>query len=211
MTRMKGYHTMLRTLFTQFTPAGSGFAGRAVRRAVARAASLAAITVLAIGTLSGTAQAQSIFADLRVNHFMATVPKVSGGDADVYSKSGRYTDVLVQTGQPYVYPGGLSGYIAVQYEVREGASNYTMLRKTDIVPFYAPPGYRIASIGINRRPAYFSRRYAGEDHNWHNESGATVGTYLQSLYTKFDGPGRDDQGNAALTAEIWIGVELVRN
>jgi hypothetical protein len=200
---------MLHSLFAQFRPAGSGFPGRAARRAMARAASLAAVTLVALGTLSGTAQAQSVFADLRVNDFMTTVPWVGGGDADVYTKSGRYTDVLVQTGQPYVYPGGLSGYIAVSYEVREGASNYTMLRRTDIVPFYAPPGYRIVNIGINRRPAYLSQRFYDEDHIWHDMSSATVGTYLQRLSIKFDGSGRDDQGNAALAAEIWIGVELV--
>jgi hypothetical protein len=176
---------------------------------MARAASLAAITVLALGTLSGTAQAQSVFADLRVYDFMPTVPHYSGGDAEVNSKSGRTTYVSVQTGYPYVYPNGLSGYIAVTYEVREGASNYTLLRKTDYVPFYAPPGYRIVNIGINRRPASFTRAYQGQDHSWHDESAAVSGTFIQRLYTKFDGPGNDDQGNAAMSAEIWIGVELV--
>jgi hypothetical protein len=174
-----------------------------------RAAGLVSSTLLALGTLSGTAQAQSIFYDLRVNHYIGSVPHVSGGDADVYTKSGRYTDVWVQAGQPYVYSGGLSGYIPLMYEVREGASNYTLLRRTAYVPFQAPHGYRIVSLGTNRSPANFRRRYWGEDHDWHNESAAVVGTYLQRLWTKFDGPGRDDQGNAAMIAEIWIGVELV--
>jgi hypothetical protein len=53
---------------SRFTHAGSGFPGRAARRAMARAATLAAITVLALGTLSGPAVAQATNKPLRA-HF----------------------------------------------------------------------------------------------------------------------------------------------
>jgi len=56
---------MLRSVFTNFTHAGSGFPGGAARRAVTRAASLAAITVLMLGTLSGKAVAQATDTPLR--------------------------------------------------------------------------------------------------------------------------------------------------
>jgi hypothetical protein len=202
---------MFRSLFTNFTYAGSGCPGRGARRAMARAATLAAITLLALGTLSGTAQAQSVFnANLRLKHIMPTVPWVGGGDADVYTKSGRYTDVSVQTGVPYVYPDGLSGYIPVLYEIKEVSPDYTVLQKVDIVRFYPPTGYRIVNTAINRVPANFYRRYSGEDHFWHNATAAVQGTYLESLVFQFDGSGRDDQGNAQLYAEICIGVELAK-
>src|SRR5688500_3659249 len=58
---MRGSDTMLRSLFSRITHSGSGFPGRAARRAVTRAAGLAAITVLMLGTLPGAARAQGIF------------------------------------------------------------------------------------------------------------------------------------------------------
>jgi hypothetical protein len=63
---MKGYNPMFRSLFTNFTYAGSGCPGRAARRFVTQAASLAAITVLMLGTLSGPAVAQATNTPLRV-------------------------------------------------------------------------------------------------------------------------------------------------
>jgi hypothetical protein len=204
---------MFRSLFTELSQAGSGFPGRGARRAAARAATLAVLTMLALGALSGTARAESVFTDLRLNHVMQSVPWVGGGDADITFESDRFTDVSVQTGSPYVYPDGLSGYIPVLYEIKEVASNYavlTVLRRVDIVRFYPPPGYRIVSTGINRVPAYFYHRYSSQDIFWHTESAAVEGTYLQSLYIRFNGWGRDDQGNATLEAEIWIGVELAK-
>jgi hypothetical protein len=51
---------MFRSRFTNFTHAGSGFPGRAARRSWTQAASLAAITVLMLGTLSGPAVAQVV-------------------------------------------------------------------------------------------------------------------------------------------------------
>jgi hypothetical protein len=50
---------MFRSRFTNFTHAGSGFPGGAARRSLTQAASLAAITVLMLGTLSGPAVAQA--------------------------------------------------------------------------------------------------------------------------------------------------------
>jgi hypothetical protein len=51
---------MFRLRFTEISHAGSGCPGRGARRAMARAASLAAITVLTLGTLSGPAGAQVV-------------------------------------------------------------------------------------------------------------------------------------------------------
>jgi hypothetical protein len=203
---------MFRSLFTQFTRPGSGCPGRGARRAMARAASLAAITVLALGTLSGPAEAQQTrFTDLPAYASMATVHYWSGGDADVNTQPGRFTDVTVQTGWPDIDPGGLSGYIAVLYEVKEGAPDYTVLRKVDIVRFYAPKGWRIVSVLPNRFPVNWSHRYFGKDHTAHDESAAVEGTYFRNLFTQIDGPGPDDQGNAWMSAIIAIPVELVSN
>jgi hypothetical protein len=57
---MKGSNPMFRSRFTNFTYAGSGFPGGAARRSLTRAASLAAITVLMLGTVSGPAVAQIV-------------------------------------------------------------------------------------------------------------------------------------------------------
>jgi hypothetical protein len=51
---------MFRSRFTNFTHAGSGCPGRAARRSWTQAASLAAITVLMLGTVSGPAVAQMV-------------------------------------------------------------------------------------------------------------------------------------------------------
>jgi hypothetical protein len=51
---------MFRSRFTNFTYAGSGFPGGAARRSWTQAASLAAITVLMLGTVSGPATAQIV-------------------------------------------------------------------------------------------------------------------------------------------------------
>jgi hypothetical protein len=56
---------MFRSPFTNFTYAGSGCPGRAARRAAARAASLAAISLLMLGTRSGPAVAQVTNTPLR--------------------------------------------------------------------------------------------------------------------------------------------------
>jgi hypothetical protein len=205
---------MFRSLFTNFTHAGSGFPGRGRggRRAMARAASLAAITLVALGTLSSTAQAESVITNLTYYYDTqgrGNVPWVGGGDADVYSKVGRYTVVAVRTGYPYINPGGGSLDLQVEYEVQEGASNYTVLRKSDVVRFYVANGWTIARVLPDKGPVYWSRTYFGEDHFWHDES--APGSYFAYFSTRFDGSGRDDRGNAGLVAQIEIPVELVRN
>lgn len=199
---------MFRSLFTQSTQAGSGFPGRGARRAMARMATLAAITVLAIGTLSGTAQAETW--DFSLTHYYSSgaIPHAGGGDAEVNSKVGRSTDVFVATHGPYISPGGYELNIGVEYVVQEVASNYTKLRKLEWVTLYAPQGWRIESVLPTKSPVYWGRRYFGEDHFWHDELQA--GTHFAYFSTRFDGPGRDDRGNAGLVAQIEIPVRLVR-
>jgi hypothetical protein len=176
---------------------------------MARAATLAAITVLALGTLSGTAQAQETW-QFNLTHYYSTgpVPRYSGGDADVYSKTGRFTDVAVITHGPHIEPDGKSLNIGVEYVVQEGVSNYTRLRKLEWVTLYAPQTWRIARVLPTKTPVYWFRRYYGEDHFWHDELQA--GTHFAYFSTRFDGPGRDDRGNAGMVAQIEIPVELVR-
>jgi hypothetical protein len=57
---------MFRSFLTRFTHPGSGWPGRAVRRAATRAASLGAVTLLMLGTLPGAAVAQSAAKPLQV-------------------------------------------------------------------------------------------------------------------------------------------------
>jgi hypothetical protein len=202
---------MFRTLFTVNSHAGSGCPGRGARRAMARAATLAAITVLALGTLSGTAQAQSVFTDLTQSFYTTNIYWQGGGDAEVNTKSGRFTDVIVQTDYPEIHTGGVAASIVVTYEIHEGAPNYTVLRRYETVYLFPPPGYHIVNAGFNKSPVNWSKRYFGQDHNWHNESAEVAYTYLRSLSVKFDGSGRDDQGNAAMEGLIALPVELVSN
>jgi hypothetical protein len=183
---------------------------------VARAAGLAAITVLMLGTLSRPAAAQQTrYTDLWPIPpgyvYMDTVPYVSGGDADLEAVPGSYTDVSVQTGSPYVYPGGLEGYIAVLFEVREGKGDHTVLRRVEIVRFKAPPGWRIGSVLATRWPLNFTRRYYGSEYGVvHRYSEELVGTYCTFLQFQTDQRDRDDQGNTWMAASISIPVELVR-
>jgi hypothetical protein len=143
---------MLRSLFSKISPARSGFAGRGRggRRAMARAASLAAITMLALGTLSGTAQAQSVFTDLTQSFYTTNIYWVGGGDAEVNTKSGRFTDVIVTTDYPEIHTGGVAASIVVMYEIHEGYPNYTVLRRYETVYLFPPPGYHIVNAGFNK-------------------------------------------------------------
>jgi hypothetical protein len=202
---------MFRSLFTELSQAGSGFPGRGARRAMARAAGLAAITVLMLGTLSGTAQAQSVFTDLTQSFYMTNIYWQGGGDAEVNTKSGRFTDVFVTTENFEIHTGGVGASIVVKYEIHEGYPDYTVLRRYETIFLSAPLGYRIVNAGFNKFPVNWSQRYFGRDHDWHDESAAVDQTYLRQLSVKFDGSGRDDQGNAAISGVISIPVELVRN
>src|SRR5262249_24450408 len=104
---------MYRSLFSELSHAGSGFLGRGARGAMARAAGLAAITVLMLGTLSGTASAQSVFTDLTQSFYTTNIYCGGGGDAEVNTKSGRFTDVIVQTDYPEIHTGGVAASIVV--------------------------------------------------------------------------------------------------
>jgi hypothetical protein len=202
---------MFRSLFTVNSHAGSGFPGRGARRAMARAAGLAAITVLMLGTLSGTAQAQSVFTDLTQSFYTTNIYWQGGGDAEVNTKSGRFTDVFVTTENFEIHTGGVAVSTVLKYEIHEGYPDYTVLRRYETVFLFAPPGYHIVNAGFNKSPVNWSKRYFGQDHNWHNESAEVAYSYLRSLEVKFDGSGRDDKGNAAMSGVIAIPVELVRN
>lgn len=134
------------------------------------------------------------------------VPWVAGDDPDVNTKSGRWTDIEVSTSNLRVFGDHVT--IDLIYRVFEVSRDNTTLQHLESVTIFAPAGFRVSRVGEGRSHTTFRRTYGGRDHDWHDETAAVEGTYLRQLSFKFDGVGRDDQGNAQMRCIIAIPVEL---
>lgn len=142
-------------------------------------------------------------------HRNANIPRlnwVGGGDADVFSKPGRRTQVDVVTRDIQLERTHLN--ITVQYDVREMRSNYTHLSKSETFTISAPAGFCITGLSPRRRHDSFRQVFVGEDHSFHDVTHRVPDGYFSSLQIRFDGRGRDDTGNAQLIGELAVPVYL---
>jgi hypothetical protein len=130
------------------------------------------------------------------------IPWVSGGDADVYSRSGRSTKITINIDNLRVADDGSGVTIHVLYQITEPVSNYTCLRIDS--DYFIPCTRKIMAV----LPVYDfimnNYSYSGQNWNWNIMNGS--GCIATTVSFKFDGPGNDDNGNAQLKLFINIPV-----
>lgn len=139
----------------------------------------------------------------RLNH-------VGGGDADVFSKSGRSTHVYVRAYTPVPIRGNTAIQCLVEYEVREGRSNFTQLLGRTTATLELEDGMRIRKVTGGFQPANYYERITGEQHRQFDISDrpGIAGSYLQSCRIRIDGKGDDDEGNASLEGVLVIPLQV---
>ncbi len=139
----------------------------------------------------------------RLNH-------VSGGDADIFSKSGRTTHVNVNAFTPVPVRSGTAVQCLVEYSVKEGRSNNTHLLGRTTVTLELENGMRLQKIGGGFKPANFYERIMGEQHGLIDISDrpGIAGSYLQNCRIRIDGKGDDDQGNASLEGTLILPLRV---
>ncbi|ARU04594.1 hypothetical protein CCO03_07835 [Comamonas serinivorans] len=139
----------------------------------------------------------------RLNH-------VSGGDADIFSKSGRSTHVYVRAFTPVPVRSSTAVQCLVEYSVEEGRSNNTRLLGRTTVTMELENGMRLNKIGGGFKPANYYERIMGEQHGLMDISDrpGISGSYLQTCRIRIDGKGDDDQGNASLEGTLILPLRV---
>lgn len=137
------------------------------------------------------------------NATIGRVPKVGGGDCDINTKNGRYTDMVVTANRASIVNSNQI-CLDVEYQVAERSRNYTTLRWTGQVCSPVLYGLAIRSLGYM---ADYSATvaYPGTNHGWN-----TLPQYPNAIVTsgsaRLDGSGCDDTGNAALNLTLHVPV-----
>ena len=132
---------------------------------------------------------------------------VGGGDADVFTKSGRYTNVSVKIEKPSIEKyGATSNCIKTNlvYDIKEGRHNHTHLQmvRNIIVPLPSD----ITDIKIPGAKEYrFQGSIRGQNHKWNSMDIHTV-NWIQDMKIKIDGKGDDDEGNAGIDINFAIPI-----
>ena len=139
----------------------------------------------------------------RLNH-------IGGGDADVFTKAGRSTNVYVRAFTPVPVRSGTAVQCMVEFVVEEGRSNYTQLMGRTIATLELENGMRLNKIGGGFKPANYYERIVGEQHGVFDISDrpGISGSYLQSCRIRIDGKGDDDRGNAFLEGSLILPLRV---
>ena len=132
-----------------------------------------------------------------------------GGDADVFTKEARETQIEISTDNLRQKEGLLS--IDINYSIMELAPNNTHLKETKTFNVKIPQGVKFVSIG-NVKHLKFSGKWNGKNHSWETIFSDKIknGTVFSSLKIKFDDDGPDDQGNAQLRGKLEIPIRVVK-
>jgi hypothetical protein len=138
------------------------------------------------------------------------IPWVAGGDPDVYTKPGRKTHIHITVDQLRLSEDGRSILAHVLYEVREGRSDWTVLKFEQSDAQIAPVPYdypKVLEI-VDTTDFDMQVTHTGQYHtpfNFSNEANSCVSSGSYSI----DGKGDDNLGNAnvAFNIRIWVMVE----
>lgn len=134
------------------------------------------------------------------------VPWVGGGDADVYSRPGRFTRITINVDNLRVASDGSGVTIHILYSITESLSNYTHLQiNTD---YFIPCPKKIVAVLPHNNFVMNNYDYYGKDWSWHYMYG--TGCLANPAVFKFDGAENDNNGNAQLKLYIQVPV-LVEN
>jgi hypothetical protein len=134
------------------------------------------------------------------------VPWTGVGDRDVTTRDGRSTNVKVQVSELRVQPGN---YITahVVYQIDESNYDYTQLRWDNYVWIPIDPTWtvnQILSTEVNGTATFWNK-------NWNTNpfpGNYNTNTCVESAVVKFDGSGRDDQGNANAVINLHLRLDV---
>ncbi|NOU17697.1 MAG: hypothetical protein HOO91_09070 [Bacteroidales bacterium] len=128
------------------------------------------------------------------------VPWFSGGDADIYSRPGRYTKFYVEASNIRIVNDGFGVMLHIVYRVNEPVPNYTCLKSE--FDFIIPVTQRVLAISPVSS-LYFNGNIYDQYWGW---TYFTTTTVAPELWVKVDGRGNDNTGNAQLEMTIYIPV-----
>jgi hypothetical protein len=141
------------------------------------------------------------------SHEIPSVPWIGGGDPDVYAKPGRRTGLIIQVNNLRITEDGKGLTAHLVYDVREMRADYTNLRYEGDVNIPVPYDWNARVLQFADVTDFDVQTViVGENHQWNEIAFNTVNSCVQSVRARFDGKGRDDQGNAALQLTFRIPV-----
>lgn len=145
---------------------------------------------------------------LNATRFFSRIPSMGPGDADVYTKKGRGTHILVETQEPQFTSDKLYVQIPLTYEIREMKNADTTLKLTETVKISVPHHLRNKNLtldNIQAEPYHYSAEMRGQNHRFNALPHQPNSCIYEGFY-RFDGPGEDDKGNAALMLSFRIPI-----
>ena len=130
---------------------------------------------------------------------------VGPGDADVTTKDGRHTTVMLNMTRPVVEPQASRLKVHVVYDVIEGRRDFTHLQISSDILIPLPNDWTRVAV---RGAADFNTNMViyGKNHRW-NPVDVNAVNWIQTLEAKIDGPGDDTEGNAGLRINFAIPLE----
>jgi hypothetical protein len=140
-------------------------------------------------------------------HEITSVPWIAGGDADLTTKAGRKTRMILEADNLRVSEDGKAIFVRLAYDLLEMRTNNTNLRYEGDVRIPVPLTRDAKVLQLAEvADFYLQTNFTGENHQWNEISVNLPNSCIQSARAKIDGPGSDNQGNAALQVTFRIPV-----
>jgi len=130
---------------------------------------------------------------------------IGGGDPDVFTKGGRYTEVKLDLTKPAFEQQAHRLKVHLVYDVIEVRRNNTHLQmNTDILIPVPADWVNVRLPGAADFKA--DLMIAGKNHRW-NSIDVNEVDWIQTMEAKIDGPGDDTEGNAGVRINFAIPLE----
>jgi hypothetical protein len=132
---------------------------------------------------------------------------IGPGDADVVTKSGRHTEVLVDIQVPQVDEANHRLRTHLIYRIKEGRHDYTTLELNRDVYIPVPTNWK--NITLPGLTAFrLETVYFGQNHRWNDISVNWLDSFMSLISVKIDGKGDEDKdGNAGIRIVFYVPVE----
>jgi hypothetical protein len=137
---------------------------------------------------------------------VTSVPWIGGGDADITSKPKRITRMILEANNLRMTEDGKALLVHLVYDVKEMRTNNTQLRYEGDVRIPTPLNWKRMVQFSDVTDFYLQTNIGGENHQWNEITVNTPNSCIQNARARIDGPGNDDQGNAALQVTFRIPV-----
>jgi hypothetical protein len=131
---------------------------------------------------------------------------IGPGDADVTTKSGRYTSVLVDIRPPHFEESKHQLKTHVLYRISEEHHDWTTLEMDRDVIIPVPANWR--NVQLPEITAFHLETViSGRNHKWNDLWLNSSDNFIIKLSAKIDGKGDDNDGNAGIEISFNIPVE----